>query len=176
MRIFKFFAVLAICFYGEYTEVLACDDMLDDPIEIESKNLVRTGKYFEPQKFWQKPMDEKLRFFAKPIIDNALHNMVAKHYWLFNMPKYHCTFVPPKLKPYTPDENDIFQDVIWNKLQEYVEENNLKLSKDDFIKSLRTNIHPESRVYDAPLIHHFESYLWCKASFDQVMLANNLDK
>jgi len=176
MRILKFFAISAICLYGEYTDVLACDDALDDPIEIESKNLVLSGKYFEPQEFWQKPMEEKLRFLAKPIIEHKLCNMVAKHYCCFNIRGFWCTFVPPKPKPYTTEENLIFQDTIWSKLKEFCAMNNLLVSKDEFIQSLRTNIHPQSRVYDAPLIHHFESRLFHKESFEKFIHENNLDK
>ncbi|MBQ9335287.1 MAG: hypothetical protein IJS10_01945 [Alphaproteobacteria bacterium] len=176
MNVLKFFAISAICLYGEYTDVLACDDVLDDPIEIESKNLVLSGKYFEPREFWQKSMEEKLCFLAKPIIENKLCDMVAKHYWWFNMQGFVCTFVAPEPKPYTPEEVMKFQNAIWSKLKEYVLADNLQLSKDDFIKSLRTNIHPESRVYDAPLIHHFESRLFNKASFEMFIQENNLDK
>ena len=176
MRVLKFFAISAICLYGEYTDVLACDDALDDPIEIDNKNRVLSGEFFKPHEFWQKPMEEKLCFLAKPIIENKLCDMVAKHYCCFNIRGFWCTFVPPKPKPYTTEENALFQDAIWSKLEEYVLANNLQLSKDDFIKSLSTNIHPESRVYDAPLIHHFESRLFHKASFEKFIQENNLDK
>lgn len=172
MRILKFFAVLVIC----CCEILACQNFFDNEPDETSQNLVLSGAFFEPREFWKKPMEEKLRFFAKPIIEKQLCNMVAKRYWWFNMEGCCCTFIAQKPKPYTAEEETIFQDAIWSKLAEYVAENDLKLSKDDFIKSLRTNIHPESRVYDAPLIHHFESRLCHKASFDQFILKNNLDK
>ena len=176
MRILKFFAVSAICFYEEFSGVFACDSVLDDQIEIESKKRVLSGEFFEPREFWQKSMEEKLRFLAKPIIENKLCDMVAKHYWWFNMQGFVCTFVAPEPKPYTPEEVMKFQNAIWSKLEEYCSMNNLFVSKDEFIQSLRKNIHPESRVYDAPLIHHFESRLFNKASFEKFIQENNLDK
>ncbi len=176
MRILKFFAILAVCFYGEFIGLFACDSVLDDPIEIESEKRVLSGEFFVPHEFWQKPMEEKLRFLAKPIIENKLCDMVAKHYWWFNTQGFVCTFVAPKPKPYTPEEVAKFQDAIWSKLEEYCAMNNLFVSKDKFIQSLRTNIHPKSRVYAAPLIYHFESRLFYKTSFEMFIQENNLDK
>ena len=168
----KFLIVLAMCL----CEILACEKPLDDKTEIESERVALTGEFFEPRALWQKPMEEKLRFFADPIMKYGLCDMVAKHYWWRNMPGMVCTFVSPKPKPYTPEEATNFQDAIWGKLQEYIAMNNLQLRKDDFIRSLRQNIHPESCVYDAPLIHHFESHLMHKASFEHFVQKNNFNK
>ena len=172
MDCLKFFAVSVVCF----CEVLACENSLDDRTEKESEELARTGEFFEPRNLWQKSMDEKLLFFAEPIMKNGLCDMVVRHYWWLNMRGYVCTFVPPKPKSYTPEEVAKFQDAIWDKVEEYVRKNNLKLNKDDFIQSLRKNIHPKSCVYDAPLIHHFESSLWRKASFEEFIHENGLNK
>ena len=174
MKVLKLLAISAVCFYGSFTGLLACNSVLDD--QIESEKRVLSGEFFEPREFWQKPMEEKLCFLANPIIENKLCDMVAKRYCLLSIQGFACTFVAPEPKPYTQKENEIFQDAIWSKLKEYCAMHNLRLSKEEFIQSLRTNISSQSRVYDSPLIHHFESKLFDKASFEKFVQENNLDK
>lgn len=116
------------------------------------------GFPFKPRKFWEKPIEKQLVYLKEAIWECDLLNAVNKGR---NDPsKQICYSVAPRGEPYPDGLEKKFERKVWQILRKEYD-----ITLYDFVKSLRSMLIPEDRLWEAPLIVYFSDKLAPQCDF-----------
>lgn len=129
------------------------------PIGFQSRTeYTLQGFPFEPRKFWEKPINEQLLFLKDAIWECDL--LVETNKGRNDPSKQICYSVAPHGKPYPDGLEKKFERKVWQILHKEYD-----ITFYNFVKSLRSMLIPEDRLWEAPLIVYFSDKLAPQCDF-----------
>ena len=153
-------------FYNQDDIDYVCDEFWDKKTlyEIHGEKVrceyTMFGFPFEPRKLWGRPIEEQLVYFKDAIQELDLLVMAPKYHHPLEYTddkraeerKKHTACA--KLGTYSKELEEKFEVAVHKILSK-----DYKITLEEFVKSLRSALKTEDRLYKAPLLMHFTNYL-----------------
>lgn len=105
------------------------------------------GLPFKPREFFEKPMDEQIKYLKNAILKCDLPNIIDKRR---KPPIVNGSFEKYIADPYPEKLEILFEQLVWKDLG-----GKYDIPFDDFQASLREALRPEDALYSAPLISYY---------------------